>query len=83
MDEVRAVPRHTSVYKLNDDGTYEDALNATPSVYIKDSQVRAIWNPQVASRIRAKYGPYVCVMHEKVVPLKAPEAQTFKYILGA
>lgn len=83
MNETKVVPRHTSMYKLNEDGTYEDALNATPSVYIKDSQVKAIWNPNVAARIRAKYGPYVCVMHDNVVELRAPEEQTFKYILGA
>lgn len=80
--ECRAVPRHTSMYKLNSDGSYEDALNAVPSVYIKDSQAKALWNASVARRIREQYGPYVCVMHDKLFPVVAHESPTFKFILG-
>lgn len=83
MAERRAVPRHTSMYYLNEDGTYTPAFSATPSIYIKDSQAKALWNTKIAARIRSEYGPYVCVMHDNVVQLQAPEGQTFKYILGA
>lgn len=81
--EFQAVPNATSIYRLNDDGTYEETPYAVPSVYIRDAQSSFLWNPKVTKEIRNRYGPYVCLMHDNIKPILVPEAHTFKYILGA
>lgn len=82
-DDIREVPRDVSFFKLNPDGSYEDApAGRVPDVFIEESQVYNIWDRRVAQRLREEYGPYVGVMHHRKPVLRTPRCRTMMQVLG-
>ena len=78
----RAIPPRCSFFKLNEDGTFEDAAVLAPSVYINDNQAGMLSDSSVIKFLREKYGQYVCIMHDHWIDATVPGYQTQKFILG-
>lgn len=78
----RAVPRELTCYKLNSDGTYELSDSERCSVYIDDTQMAHLWNPETFKFVRDTYGPFVGVMHNARDRIDIPVYNTIKFVLG-
>ena len=80
--DVRTLPEYVSYFRLNPDGSYESAEPLFVDVYIDESQVYKICQPEVSKFICEMYGTVVGVMHNKRAIVKPPMHNTTKYILG-
>lgn len=82
--EVRTikVPRDISYFRLNDDGTYEDAYSACASAFIEDSQTGHLQDQETVRCLREQFGPVIGVMHLSCPVVTKAIQQATMFILG-
>lgn len=79
---LRTVPLSMSCFKLNEDGTFQDASPCNISTFIDEKQAYCLCLPEVTKFIRETYGDIVCVMHSNPVVIKPSTYDTYHYVLG-
>lgn len=80
-DVMEITPR-VSYYHLYPDGTYGPADVLYPAIYISETQLDSLRDPETSAYIRDKYGPTVGVIQNTINTVHPPIYPTFMYVLG-
>lgn len=77
------LPAHVYFVRLNADGTYEDAAALSAKVFIEETQVHKLSDPDISSYIRQVYGDIVGIICNKTYRLGPPNGGSRMFVLGA
>lgn len=69
-------------YQVNSDGSFVQTDAPAPSVYIKDTDVAALFNKEFTEYVKATYGPIIGVVQHTVRSMVPARQSTLMRILG-
>lgn len=78
----RDLPKNIDYFVITDKGSLVESTQPRAVVYVDEFDVQRLTDPNILLYIRARYGPYIGVMHEVRFNVQPRQFKTQKVLLG-